>query len=450
MENLKVGFSRVNVNPPMGIEISGYYVERFADGILDDLEINAVVVEKSNKRFVIYTLDSCLADTNIFDGFREYIEQKTGISKNAIFIHLTHSHTTPYIRNDNSKIFEVEYFNFLKTRFVDAFNFAVEDLKESKIGIGVSKAENVSFLRRFRMKDGSVATNPGVNNPDIVYPIGEVDERVNVIRFNRVDGENIVIVNFGNHPDVIGGNKISADWCGFVRKYVEKAIENTKCIFINGAQGDVNHVNVFPKGGDMNDMFNDFDGVARGYGHSKYIGRVVTGAVMNVYDKVEYLDNTDINFIEKTVNIPSNMPEKDEIELAHKYNDLHNAGRDDLIPYKGMMLTTVVAESARKVRLENGPEFFPMNIIGLSIGDVAFIGIPGEPFTGVGIGLKDTNEYKMVCPACITNGYQGYFPMKEAYDEGGYETGTSEFKSGVAEQIINYGKEVLKELKKHK
>ena len=98
------------------------------------------------------------------------------------------------------------------------------------------------------MKDGSVRTNPGVDNPHILHPIGDVDERVNVLRFDR-ESDSLVLVNFGNHPDVVGGCKISADWPGFLRNTVEKALDNTKCIFFNGAQGDVNHVNVHPPGG---------------------------------------------------------------------------------------------------------------------------------------------------------------------------------------------------------
>ncbi len=53
----------------------------------------------------------------------------------------------------------------------------------------------------------------------------------------------------------VGGCKISADWPGFVRRTVEKVLDNAKCIFFNGAQGDVNHVKVHPKEGDLNGMF---------------------------------------------------------------------------------------------------------------------------------------------------------------------------------------------------
>ena len=139
------------------------------------------------------------------------------------------------------------------------------------------------------MKDGKVRTNPGVGNPDILHPIGDVDERVNVLRFDRAD-DSLVLVNFGCHPDTVGGSLISGDWPGFLRRRLEKSLDNVKCIFFNGAQGDVNHVNVNAKGGDFNDTFHDFDDVDRGYGHARHMGNVVAGAVLQVYDKVTYED----------------------------------------------------------------------------------------------------------------------------------------------------------------
>lgn len=44
MNNLKMGFSRVDVTPMLGIGIEGYYQERNAKGILDNLEINTLAV----------------------------------------------------------------------------------------------------------------------------------------------------------------------------------------------------------------------------------------------------------------------------------------------------------------------------------------------------------------------------------------------------------------------
>ena len=112
-----------------------------------------------------------------------------------------------------------------------------------------------------------------------------------------------------------------------------------------------------------------------------------------------------------------------------------------------MMLTTVVAEAARMVRLENAPDAFPMLFSAIAIGDVAMFGIPGEPFNGVGRGLKEAEGWKMVIPCCLTNASEGYFPMMDSYDEGGYEARSSSFKAGVAERIISEGKDILASLR---
>ena len=445
--SLKIGYARVNITPPMGVNIAGYFKVRIADGVLDELEACAVAVKAGDSTALLITIDHCGVTKVFLDEWRENIEKATGVPKEAIFIHSTHTHTGPVLLKNHSNPLTQQYEIFLASRVVDVASFALADMKDAKMGIGTGEAKNVAFIRRYRMKDGTAQTNPGVNNPDIVAPIGITDESVHVVRFDRAGAESVVLVNFANHPDVVGGTKISSDWPGMTRRQVEKAIENTKCIFFNGAQGDVNHVNVHPKAGDFNDMFNDFDGCSRGYGHARHIARVVTGAVMSVYDKVEYLEADNVKYMQKILEIPSNKPTPEQLPLAHKYNDLHNSGRDDLIPYEAMMLTTVVAEAARMVRLENAPETFPMLFSAVSIGDVALFGIPGEPFNGVGRGLKEAEGWKMVIPCCLTNSSEGYFPMMDSYDEGGYEARSSNFKAGVAERIIEEGKEILASLR---
>ena len=446
--NLKVGYARVNVTPPMGVNIAGYFKERIADGVLDELEVCAVAVGSGENTVLLITIDHCGLDKVFLNEWRANIAKDTGIPAEAIYIHCTHTHQGPVLLKNHSNPLTAEYEIFLSRKVRDAAVFALEDMKPAKMGIGTGEAKNVAFIRRYRMKDGTAKTNPGVNNPDIVAPIGITDESVHIVRFDREGAETVVIANFANHPDVVGGNKISADWPGMTRRFVEKAIDNTKCILFNGAQGDVNHVNVHPKAGDFNDMFNDFDGCSRGYGHARHIARVVTGAVLSVYDKVEYMDVDSVKYTQKIVEIPSNKPNPEDLPLAHKYNDLHNSGRDDLIPYEAMMLTTVVAEAARMVRLENAPDTFPMLFSAIAIGDVAFFGIPGEPFNGVGRALKAAPDWKLVIPTCNTNAKEGYFPMMDSYDEGGYEARGSNFKAGVAEKIIEEGKEILAALRK--
>ncbi len=448
MSNLKAGFGRVDITPSMGIEIAGYYQKRLAEGVLDPLEINAIAVGNGKTTVLFISVDHCGIKKDLVNHYKGIISTRTGVAEENINISATHTHTGPFLmyETDDEKI--AFYRDFVGEKIADAAAFAIEDMKPAKMGWKVGKGANVAFVRRFRMKDGKVRTNPGVGNPDILAPLGDVDERVNVVRFDREGADTILLINFANHPDVVGGCKISADWPGLLRGIVERCLPGVKSMFINGAQGDVNHVDVNAKDGDMNDLANDFDDVARGYGHAIYIANVVAGAVMQVYAKVNYTDADDIRVIERTISVPSNKAKPEELPLAHKYNDLHLAGRDDEIPFKAMELTTAVAEAQRMVRLENGPDAFEMEITGISIGNVAFLTIPGEGFTSIGRGLKLAEGWDLVCPCGLTNGCEGYFPARDAYDEGGYEAKSSPFKAGVAELFIEEGTKLLNELRK--
>lgn len=439
MSQFQAGFSRVNVTPPMGLPINGYFFDRFVDGVLDELEANTVAFSCGDKRAVIVALDNCEIDQHTMDKFRTAISQACDVPSEAILIHTTHTHVAPFVGcgqltpDDHG---DLEYESYLTRQLAASAVRAFADLKPAKLGWAIGSAPNIGFIRRFRMKDGSIRTNPGIGNPDIVAPIGEVDERLNVVRIVRDGGEEIVIANYGCHPDTVGGSAVTGDYPAFARRTLEQALPGVKCLFFNGAQGDVNHINVGARGGDFNDLAPDFDDVHRGYGHAAHMGRVVAGGILQVYSKVNFVSVEELRFAELKIALPSNMPTAEEMVQANEFLALHDAGRDCDIPYEGMELTTVVAESLRMKQLEHGPESFSLRLTALAIGPVVMLAIPGEPFTGIGRGIKDGSKYQVTMPCCLTNGSEGYFPMQEAYDEGGYEARSSIFKAGVAEQII--------------
>ena len=57
MNSLQAGFSRVNVNPMMGIPMRGYFQVRRAKGVLDDLEINALALACGETKILLMSLD---------------------------------------------------------------------------------------------------------------------------------------------------------------------------------------------------------------------------------------------------------------------------------------------------------------------------------------------------------------------------------------------------------
>ena len=453
MSNFKVGYSIVNANPPLGSAISGYFIKRHAKGYLDDITVSTIALNLNDKNIAIISIDNCYLYSSITNKMAELIEEKTCVKKENVFISVTHTHTGPGpsidFDDENDKKVSEEYMQFLTNKTADSVKLAFDDLKDAKMGYIYGFApERIAYIRRYMMKDGTTYTCPPIDDPNIDYPLGTLDQRINVLRFDRENAPSIVLVNYGIHADTVNGEMISSDFIGVLRSTLDKALDGVKTMFICGAQGDVGSTNVHPKDGDMNDTEISFDNEMKSPGMARFVGRAIAGTVLQVYDKVHYVDVDDIDVVIKEFNIPSNMPSPEEMPLARLYNKLHNEGKDDEIPYKAMQLTTVVAEAQRMCNLEHGPEFYTMKLTGIKLGPVALVGIPGEPFTEIGVKIKQAEGWNLILPCGLTNGYMGYFPTMSAYDEGGYESRSSKFKRGCAEIIVEKSIELLNEMKK--
>lgn len=261
----------------------------------------------------------------------------------------------------------------------------------------------------------------------------------------REGADDIFIINFGTHPDSVGGEYISADYMGYVCSVLENAVPNTKCMFLQGAQGDVNHVNVNPTPGESTISSIDFDGVPRSRRHAEHMGRIIAGAVLSTCSITEAVKTDKISYGSKRVDLPSNQ-ENHRLEEVRNIHDLYVAGRAKELPYKEMELTTVVAEAERIIKLENGPASFPFFLSAVKIGELVFAGIGGEPFTELGNRICAESPYKNTILCCLTNSEGGYIPTSRAYEEGGYEARSSQLKPGGDDIVAEGMKNLLEAL----
>ena len=428
---MKTGFAKICINPPYGTPIVGYYKSRRVKGILDDLFVRAVAFDDGDKKAAVIALDLCILPQEYYEAFKDAIVAATGMDRDAIFINCSHTHTGALVGQDSatSDRSTQAYDDFLIASVCDAVVYAIADMKETVVEKASAQAKNISFVRRFRMKDGYVATNPGVKNPNIDHALGTPDETVRLVKLVREGADDIYVVNFGTHPDSVGGEYISADYIGYVCSTVESALPGTKCIFLQGPQGDVNHVNVNPTAGESAITEIDFDGVPRGIEHAKHMGRVIAGAVLSVCSVTEPVKTDRISYASAVVTLPSNQ-ENHRVEESQKICKLYDEGRTAELPYKEMELTTAVAEARRIVKLQNGPEAFPFVLSAVKIGELVFAGIGGEPFTEIGNRIRENSPFDTMILCCLTNSAGGYIPIRSAYSEGGYEARGSALKAG--------------------
>ena len=467
----KVGFSRVDITPPLGSYMPGYYKDRRAKEVLDPLEINCVAFSDGEKIAILQQIDTEALSDAVASLMIDGISKKTGVDRESIILHASHTHdggflvmkTPPGVKRsasvddgvpENATEVDYLYVRMSVTRAVDAAVNAIADLKPAKLSAGRSVAKRISFGRRYLMKDGKVRTNPGVNNPDIVKPYGPPpDEEVQVLRIDVEGAKPVCIINFQTHPDVVGNETLTADWPGLTRTVFEAAtMGKTRCIVINGTQGDVNHVNVMPRPGEGNGLKRDFDNVDRGYDHAWHMANVLAGAALSVWMKCAPLESGKIRYGTENVKVPSQKAkDSDEKNLAwaKKVWDMHLSGRAAELPWKGMELTTEVARAGRICRLAGGPDFFEIPLTSFSIGkSVAFGGFPGEPFNDIGKEVKKRSPFRMTILSCLSNGSRGYFPFSDAYTTGGYESATSPFGPSVADDLIEGELKLLNRLYK--
>ncbi|MBQ3093917.1 MAG: hypothetical protein IJC52_01990 [Clostridia bacterium] len=454
MATFKAGFGRVTITPPLGVKMAGYYHERISEGVLDELEANCLAVNDGENTAVLLSCDLLYCNQPQIDYTRDLINSTTGVPIDNIFICCTHTHTGPYClrgscisspvaTHDTSRA-DPAYLDMLSRKMATAAQLAINDLAETTADIGRNTVHDVAFIRRFLMKDGSAKPFPGFNHPDIVRPIGEPDETVQVLRFNREGKKSITVVNLQVHADMVGFEKFSADYPRYVRETVETVYPDTHCIYYNGPEGDLGGVDPY---GDpiLYDKFSAIDRLRR----AKHAGRCIAGGVMQIYEKLTPVELGTIKGMHKVVSVPTaRVTDPDKIAEAERVWAIHEAGGDDQFPMKGMDRIAYLAEAGRITKLKDGPDSFDITVYGISFGEVAFAGFPGEPFTTVGQNTKARAPYAMTIPCALTNGADGYFPDEEAYRGGGYENAASVFACGVAEALTDAAVEILEDLKK--
>jgi hypothetical protein len=192
------------------------------------------------------------------------------------------------------------------------------------------------------------------------------------------------------------------------------------------------------------------------------MARVLAGEVMKIYDSAEDQPAGKIYGYQELVKIgknaynPENVPLAEEI-YKHYLESLKTGERDEFlknpdnrrIPHENNRSMTI-PEACRIIRNLSRPEFFEITVSGLQLGPVGFIGIPGEPFTQIGMEIKKNDDLDVTFVDCLVNGSYGYYPTEDAFGVNGYESATSPFASNCAALIIEAGKKITAEMAKNK
>jgi hypothetical protein len=365
---------------------------------------------------------------------RKLISERTGVPSDHILLAALHQHTSPCLADPTKKetaLRDKVFLDVVYRRFADAAVMALDDRAEASISVGARDvAEPIAFVRRYFTKEAGVVTNPS-SKFTLTGRCADADNTVRLVRFARKDKNDIAILNFSTHPDVIGGTKWSADWPGFARRYVEADLKGVSCLLLVGVQGDSNHFNFFA------------DQLGKGYAYSAHMGRVIADTVVKLWDKTEKKNACAVS---GAIDVVYNKTRTDgEEDYAAACELLRKNRENDYAEGEKKPHITELGRATRIVNLrKDAPIYRRVPVTVLKLGDIAIVGFGGEPFTHYASAVRKACPDTTVLTGCCSNGYEGYLPTKQAFAEGGYEASSSAFSPNLEEDCVAAAVKMIK------
>jgi neutral ceramidase len=433
---LRLGRAVVDITPvpgtPMLTPQSRPFV-KLAEPAHDPLCVRAVVIEVDGAKAAIAACDLTSIPNAMFDEARKLIVEATGLPADSIMISATHTHTAPQIRprflgkvDEEARKKCLDYVEALPGRMADAVIAAHAAMQPCRVSAGIGREDTISFNRRFVMRDGTVMTNPGKDDPalhaQIVRPAGPTDPEVGVVSFDTPDGKPLAtLVNFSLHLDTDGGAAPTADFAGTLhQRLVQARGAELLSLFAIGAAGNINHYNLLDPQAPRR---------VKGHEESARIGHKLADAVLETYSRLQPLDAGPLRFARRTVAI--DMPREKGAALAARHQ---NAPR--------------FFDGEVDVRNENGRQWFEAEVQVITLGsELAWVGLPGEMFVEFGLALKLASPYRYTMIHELANRSIGYVPNLRAYPEGAYETLATRCAPGSGEDLVAAATQLLVTLK---
>ncbi len=417
---LQAGFARRVINPPKGISLVGYFNPRPNQGVMDDICVKALLLTQGKEVAGIISYDLALLSDVLLKRIREDLRKAGFAFADRIPLCATHTHTGPEVGGifDGAALGDEKYLKFVTSQTVEAVKEALAQMAPAELRCGAANDNPLAFNRRYWMKDGTVVTNPGKGNPQVVKPEGPVDREVSLLAIDREGKPLCIVANICNHTDTTSGDLVSADWPGhFERAIQEKLGGAVSVITLIAPAGNINHV-------DIHNLEQPVYGVAE----SKQIGRGYAEILLRVLAQAKPMGPVPMKLAVRQVSIGRRIFTPEQLEKARR--TLAAAAED---AQGGNLTSEDIARGSGEVarffaqQLLNYDAHAPkggrsFDLAALMFGkEAAIVFLPGEPFTEIGLSIKKASPFRRTLVATLANGECGYVPLKECFSRGGYE-----------------------------
>lgn len=415
---IRTGFAKEIVTPPLGVPLCGYFVPRPNDGAYDDLCVRALVfADGGGRKCAILSADLCFISANLADRCRKAMADMGITFTDDILFSATHSHTAPYPDRFFGDDPDEAYLDLFAHKSALAVKRAEANLAGCELHTAKGFCDTLAFNRRYWMKNGTVVTNPGKLNPDVVRPEGPVDYDIPILAFMREGKIAALIVNIVNHTDTIDGNTVSADWPGRMEKELQHRLGyDLPVIMLLGASGNINHFDPNRPGGQSS------------YAEAVRIGKGYADAVEKALVGLKKQENADsFAFVSGSIDIPCVDISDAEAAEAQAILDKPFDGVTGNMTAVGLAkgegaVARFFASQLLDFRKNGCGKTYSCRLVSIRFGTAAaIVSMPGEPFTEIGLAVKEASRFPVTLVSTLSMAECGYIPLPECFGRGGYE-----------------------------
>jgi len=411
---MKCGFFELDITPALGCIMPGDFGARYAEDILDPLYVRAIAVRDGDTGLAVASIDATGITADITERIRARVAQRIPLHGEQIMVAATHAHGCGPTLNWGEEVRTDEhYLRCLVERTADAIVCAWKKADDAEMLLGREELRGVSFVRVYRMKDGSLKTNPSHKSEEdiakIDAPCTDIDPEVLVLAARRGDEYLGAVVNFATHPATMAGKKITGDYISILSREMKKIFgQQFVTVFINGACGNINHINPFDPA-----TFTNPSEIYTRVGTKlaeKSAEAIRHAAPMQCETLAAKVSTLEVKFRKPTPEMLANA--KDWFTSLGDNLAASVPGTKDYRTTFFALQTFLIQADKRTVR--------SMDLQLLRIGDFWVFGNPCQIFVEYGRKIKEACGGYCVVSA-FANDYCGYVPAPEYMREGVYE-----------------------------
>ncbi len=258
-------------------------------------------------------------------------------------------------------------------------------------------------------------------------PSGPHDRTLGMLQLRDAEGGiRAVMTDFATHPTVLGPENLlwSADWPGAFRSQLRAALGGPVVLFTQGAAGDVS---------------TRFTRRAATFDEADRLGKIAATAAVNPGPGRTLTPRLGLAGAAVQVQRrPLPALADAELEVERAAAEVAALGDDALNP--GVRLAQTRLDGARVQRdlvLAGGSGPISLPISAATLGDVAWVYLPVEPFASVAEAITDRSPFATTRVIGYTNGYAGYLADEAAHRDGTYEALSSVFAPQAADEVAD-------------